>query len=83
MEGGLDCTTTICHRYTPSPDLHHFLATADIVVTAAGVPGLIRGEHLKPGCCVIDVAINRVSDPVTGRPRLVGDCHFQCEHLLC
>ena len=78
-EGGLDCSTTICHRYTPPEDLLHYLSTADIVVSAAGVPNLIRGEHLKPGCCVVDVAINRVKNKETGKMKLVGDCHFDCE----
>ena len=77
--GGLDCSTTICHRYTPAADLHEYLATADIVVTAAGVPNLIRGQHLKPGACVVDVAINRVKDEATGKMKMVGDCHFECE----
>uniref|UniRef100_A0A2P2IFS6 methenyltetrahydrofolate cyclohydrolase n=2 Tax=Hirondellea gigas TaxID=1518452 RepID=A0A2P2IFS6_9CRUS len=74
---GLDCTTTICHRYTPPAVLRQHLSNADIVVTAAGVPNLIRGEHLKPGCCVVDVAVNRIKNKDTGRVKLVGDCHFE------
>ena len=81
-QGGLDCTTTICHRYTPAADLYHYLSTADIVVTAAGIPNLISGDKLKPGACVVDVAINRVKDEQTGKTKLVGDCHFECELMV-
>uniref|UniRef100_A0A0P4WF11 methenyltetrahydrofolate cyclohydrolase n=1 Tax=Scylla olivacea TaxID=85551 RepID=A0A0P4WF11_SCYOL len=74
--GGLDATTTICHRYTPPEQLQMFVATADILVTAAGLPGLITGDMIKPGCAIIDVGINRITDPNTGKSKLVGDCHF-------
>ncbi|XP_045125005.1 bifunctional methylenetetrahydrofolate dehydrogenase/cyclohydrolase, mitochondrial-like [Portunus trituberculatus] len=74
--GGLDATTTICHRYTPPEQLRAFVASADILVTAAGLPGLITGDMIKPGCAIIDVGINRIIDPNTGKPKLVGDCHF-------
>ena len=36
-KGGFDMTTTLCHRYTPVQQLHRALASADIVVTAAGM----------------------------------------------
>ncbi|KAK3876268.1 hypothetical protein Pcinc_018928 [Petrolisthes cinctipes] len=75
--GGFDATTTICHRYTPPDQLRIFLATADIVVVAAGIPGLITGDMIKPGCAIIDVGINRITNPETGKPKLVGDCHFE------
>lgn len=75
----MDATTTICHRYTPSEQLRVFVATADIVVTAAGLPGLITGDMVKPGCTIVDVGINRIHDPSTGKPRLVGDCDFESE----
>lgn len=46
---------------------------ADVIVVAAGVPGLIRAEHVRPGAVVLDVGINPVHDPASGRVRLVGD----------
>lgn len=73
----MDATTTICHRYTPAEQLRVFVATADIIVTAAGLPGLITGDMIKPGCAIIDVGINRIQDPSTGKSRLVGDCDFE------
>ena len=63
------CTTTGCHKFTA--DLEHEVREADIVVVAAGKPGLIRGDWIKPGAVVIDVGINRLEDG-----RLVGDVEF-------
>jgi methylenetetrahydrofolate dehydrogenase (NADP+)/methenyltetrahydrofolate cyclohydrolase len=64
------CTTTGCHRFTR--DLAAEVRQADIVVSAAGRPGLVRGEWIKPGAVVIDVGINRLEDG-----RLVGDVEFE------
>lgn len=63
------CTTTSCHRFTQ--DLADYVSRADIVVAAAGRPGLVRGAWIKPGAVVIDVGINRLPDG-----RLVGDVEF-------
>lgn len=61
-------TVTVCHSRTQ--DLAASTRRADIVVVAAGRPGLVTGEMLKPGAVVIDVGINVVED------RLVGDVDF-------
>ena len=63
------CTVTVTHRFTK--DLPTHLASADIVVAAAGKPGLVKGEWIKPGAIVIDVGINRLSSGA-----LVGDVEF-------
>ncbi len=63
------CTTTACHRFTR--DLEWFVRAADILVIAAGHPGLVKGDWIKPGAVVIDVGINRLDDG-----RLVGDVEF-------
>jgi methylenetetrahydrofolate dehydrogenase (NADP+)/methenyltetrahydrofolate cyclohydrolase len=47
---------------------------ADVLVVAAGRPGLIRAEHVTPGCIVIDVGINAVPGP-DGQVHTVGDVH--------
>lgn len=73
IKGGLDLTTTLCHRYTQPEDLFEAVSQADVVVAAAGVPGLITKEMVKKGACVIDVGINRVMDPATNKPKIVGD----------
>jgi len=60
-------TVTIAHSQTP--DLPSVTKPADILIAATGKPGLITGDHVKPGAVVIDVGISR--DPQTAR--LVGD----------
>jgi len=61
-------TVTICHSRTPDLAVH--LREADVVVVAAGRPGFITGDMLKPGSVVVDVGINVVEG------RLVGDVDF-------
>ena len=53
-------TVTICHSRTP--DLAGVARGADILVAAAGRPGLVTQDFVKPGATVIDVGINRVTD---------------------
>lgn len=65
------CTVSLAHIHTAK--LPAVVALADILVVATGSPGLIRGSWLKPGVVVIDVGINRIIDPTTGRHRIVGD----------
>ncbi len=62
-------TVTVTHRFTA--DLAAHIARADLVVAAAGKPGLVRGEWIKPGAIVIDVGINRMADGT-----LTGDVAF-------
>jgi len=66
-------TVTIAHSRTR--DLAAHVARADIVVAAVGIPGMVQGEWIKPGACVIDVGINRIALP-DGKSRLVGDVDF-------
>ncbi|MDA7086543.1 bifunctional methylenetetrahydrofolate dehydrogenase/methenyltetrahydrofolate cyclohydrolase FolD [Pseudomonas sp. SA3-5] len=63
------CTVTITHRFTK--DLASHVAQADILVVAAGKPGLVKGEWVKPGAIVIDVGINRQTDG-----KLTGDVEY-------
>lgn len=74
---GGDATVTISHRYTPKEQLKMHTRIADIVVAAAGIPNLITADMIKEGAAVIDVGINRVHDPITGKARLVGDVDFE------
>uniref|UniRef100_A0A336LQF1 CSON000968 protein n=1 Tax=Culicoides sonorensis TaxID=179676 RepID=A0A336LQF1_CULSO len=71
----MDATVTICHRFTPPEQLAVFCRLADIVITATGVPGLIKADMIKPGACVIDVGITRITDE-HGKAKLVGDADF-------
>lgn len=68
------CTVTIAHSRTR--DLPGVCRQADILVAAVGRPKLIGADYIKPGAIVIDVGINRITDPVTGKSRLVGDVDF-------
>lgn len=62
-----NATVSLCHTGTRDVDMH--LATADIVVAAAGSPHLVTAERIKPGAVVIDVGITRTE------AGLVGDVH--------
>ena len=62
---GGNATVTVCHRHTR--DLPSFTRQADILVAAAGSPGAITGDMVKPGAVVIDVGVNRVADPTAPR----------------
>jgi methylenetetrahydrofolate dehydrogenase (NADP+)/methenyltetrahydrofolate cyclohydrolase len=62
-------TATVCHRFTV--DLREHVSRADILIVAAGKPGLIPGEWVRPGSIVIDVGMNRLPDG-----HLVGDVGF-------
>ncbi len=63
-------TVTVTHRFSGSmtPDL---VRQADIVVAAAGKPGLVKGDWIKPGATVIDIGINRLESG-----KLAGDVEF-------
>ena len=62
-------TATVCHRFTA--DLREHVSRADILIVAAGKPGLIPGQWVRPGCIVIDVGMNRLPEG-----HLVGDVGF-------
>lgn len=64
------CTVTSCHRHTKA--LAEHIGRADLVVAAAGKPGLIQGEWIKPGAVVVDIGINRLPDG-----KITGDVDFE------
>lgn len=63
-----DATVTICHSKTQ--DLPAVTRQADVLIAAIGRAGTIRAEHVKPGAVVIDVGINRISDPALAKELL-------------
>lgn len=75
--GAMDATVTICHRFTPPEELKRYCKLADIIVTATGIPNLIKPDMVKQGACIIDVGITRITDPETGKTRLVGDVDYE------
>jgi methylenetetrahydrofolate dehydrogenase (NADP+)/methenyltetrahydrofolate cyclohydrolase len=59
-----NATVTLCH--TGTRDLAAHVRSADIVVAAAGVPGLITAAMVKPGAAVLDVGVSRVDGKIAG-----------------
>jgi methylenetetrahydrofolate dehydrogenase (NADP+)/methenyltetrahydrofolate cyclohydrolase len=68
-----NATVTLCH--TGTRDLAAEVRQADIVVAAAGVPGIVTADMVKPGAAVLDVGVSRVLDEGTGKSRVAGDVH--------
>jgi methylenetetrahydrofolate dehydrogenase (NADP+) / methenyltetrahydrofolate cyclohydrolase len=64
------CTITSCHRHTK--DLASKVKNADLIVAAAGKPGLIQGDWIKTGAIVVDIGINRLADGT-----ICGDVDFK------
>jgi methylenetetrahydrofolate dehydrogenase (NADP+)/methenyltetrahydrofolate cyclohydrolase len=64
------CTVTCCHRHTK--DLKSNIERADLVVVAAGKPGLVKGEWIKNGAIVVDIGINRLENGT-----ICGDVDFE------
>lgn len=73
-----NATVTTLHSRSPQAQVESFLANADIVVSAIGQAGFIKGEWLKEGSVVIDVGTNYIEDASVGSgSRLVGDVDFE------
>ncbi|KKL44708.1 hypothetical protein LCGC14_2362990, partial [marine sediment metagenome] len=81
---GANSTVTVVHTRTKNMDQH--CKRADILIVAAGVPGLVKPEWIKPGACVIDVGVNRIqvseggeivymSDPLDRPAELEGNTY--------
>ncbi|HEY2774449.1 MAG TPA: bifunctional methylenetetrahydrofolate dehydrogenase/methenyltetrahydrofolate cyclohydrolase FolD [Candidatus Binatia bacterium] len=64
-----NATVVMCHSRTA--DLPGEVSRGDVVVAAVGVPGLVRGDWIKPGAVVVDVGISRIDG------KLVGDVEFE------
>jgi len=64
-----EATVSVCHVKTK--DLGRFTREAEILIVAAGVPGLIKADMVKEGAVVIDVGINKTEDGI------VGDVDFE------
>ena len=76
---GANSTVTVIH--TRTKDMAFHCKRADILIVAAGVPGLVKPEWIKPGACVIDVGVNRVGEKIsekTGKKIAIlkGDVDF-------
>jgi len=59
-----NATVTLCH--TGTRDLPALVRRADIVVAAAGAPGIVTSDMIKPGAAVLDVGVSRVDGKIVG-----------------
>jgi len=74
-----EATVTMAHRHTSEADLYNIAASSDIIISAAGVPGLIRPQMIKDGAILIDIGFSRkISGSSVGKVRLMGDIHPDC-----
>jgi len=64
------CSVTVVHRFTP--DIEPFVRMADVLIVAAGKPGLVQGDWIRAGAVVVDVGINRLADG-----SITGDVDFE------
>ncbi len=64
-------TTVVCNTGTSAEEMRQAISTSDIVVGCAGMPGLIKGDWIRPGAVVIDVGTTEVEG------KLVGDIEFE------
>lgn len=69
-----EATVTSCNKHTHN--LPELTKAADVLIAAAGVPGLVRADMVKPDAIVIDVGVNRVKGP-DGKMKTVGDVDFE------
>ena len=70
-----DVNATVTLTHTGTADLAEHTRNADVVIAAAGVPGVVTADIVKPGAVVVDVGVSREIDPATGKGRIVGDVH--------
>lgn len=65
LQKGKAANATVTVVHTATRDLAGHCMRADILIVAAGVPGLVKPEWIKPGACVIDVGVNRVGERIS------------------
>jgi methylenetetrahydrofolate dehydrogenase (NADP+)/methenyltetrahydrofolate cyclohydrolase len=81
LQKGVGANSTVTVVHTGTKDLASHCQRADILIVAAGVPGLVKPEWIKPGACVIDVGVNRIGEKIsekTGKKIAIlsGDVDF-------
>lgn len=74
-----DATVTICHSRTR--DLPAVTSQADILIVAIGRPGFVGREHVKKGAAVIDVGMNKITDPEEVRNLFGSDSDHRLQVL--
>lgn len=74
-KNGSNATVTVCH--TGTKDMAAITCQADILVAAVGKAKMITADLVKEGTVVIDVGVNFMLDPATGKNKQVGDVDFE------
>jgi methylenetetrahydrofolate dehydrogenase (NADP+)/methenyltetrahydrofolate cyclohydrolase len=72
---GANATVTVCH--TGTKDIAAITNQADILVAAMGKAKTITADMVRPGATVVDVGVNFIPDPATGKSKQVGDVDFE------
>jgi methylenetetrahydrofolate dehydrogenase (NADP+)/methenyltetrahydrofolate cyclohydrolase len=71
-----NATVTVCH--SRSRDIVEHCRRADVIIAALGVPQFVKSDMVKQGAVIMDVGVNRISDPsAKSGSRLVGDVDFE------
>jgi len=70
-----NATVTVCH--TATRNIAAITRQADILVAAMGKPKIITADMVREGTVVIDVGVNIIRDPATGKNKQVGDVDFE------
>jgi methylenetetrahydrofolate dehydrogenase (NADP+)/methenyltetrahydrofolate cyclohydrolase len=74
-QSGANATVTVCH--TGTKNITAITQQADILIAAMGRAKAITADMVRPGTVVIDVGVNFMPDPVTGKNKQVGDVDFE------
>lgn len=74
-QSGANATVTVCH--TGTKDIPALTRQADILVAAIGKAKAITADMVREGAVVIDVGVNFIPDPATGKNKQVGDVDFE------
>lgn len=70
---GLQRNATVIACHSRTKPLEDYTRLADILIVAAGVRGIVDGDMVRDGVVAVDVGINAIKDPATGKTRMVGD----------
>jgi methylenetetrahydrofolate dehydrogenase (NADP+)/methenyltetrahydrofolate cyclohydrolase len=76
MQKSKDANATVTIVHSGTRDIAAITRTADVVIAAIGKANFVKKEMIKEGAVVIDVGINRIIDPETGKAKLTGDVDF-------
>lgn len=67
----INATVTLCH--TGTRNIHEIMRSADVIVAAMGNAHFVKPEDVRHDAVLVDVGVSRVTDPETGKSRILGD----------